>query len=289
MKSLRIICDKKRSTIQWMKKTQLQLNLSPVKTKATQTWTCGCLLLECGTHSGVGVESASRGIEDRTASVVSITSRACRKLGRCQRTARRFTTVAVDFAQFASIFIQLSVLDDVDRLLRDDQAPCRRPTRQQVSGNLLFFSISASFSYRLDRSFTLVCVFVPKFRSLRAAIEVAEQPPNKCCRYSSFLGNRWKLARSFRCLSYLLQRTAQWKTVFRVAVQLGWPCPARYPLDRRALQEPWNRTINSEGRHEKWTCLTKISHMWSIQRVASPADVYLSWIFCAIDATDQHK
>ena len=159
MKCLRIICYKERSTIQWMKRTQLQLNLSPVKTKATQTWTCGCLLLECGTHSGVGVESASRGIEDRTASV-SITSRACRKLGRCQRTARRFTTVAVDFAQFARIFIQLSVLDDVDRLLRDDQAPCRRPTRQQVSGNLLFFSISASFSYRLDRSFTLVCAFV---------------------------------------------------------------------------------------------------------------------------------
>ena len=51
-KSLRRSYDKKRSTIQWMKQTQLQLKLSPVKTKAIQTWTCGRLLLEWGGHSG---------------------------------------------------------------------------------------------------------------------------------------------------------------------------------------------------------------------------------------------
>ena len=52
-KSLRRSYDKKRSTIRWIKQTQLQLQLSPVKTKAIQTWTCGHLLLERGTHHGV--------------------------------------------------------------------------------------------------------------------------------------------------------------------------------------------------------------------------------------------
>ena len=81
----------------------------------------------------------------------------------------------------------------------------------------------------------------------RAAIEAAEQPSNKS-RNSSFLVNRWKLSPSFRCLSYLLQPKAQQKTVFSVAVQLGWsgwPCHARLcacPLDRRAVQKQalWN-------------------------------------------------
>ena len=65
MKSLRRSYDKKRSTIRWMKQTQLQLKLSPVKTKAIQTWTCVRLLLQWGTHSGVSAESASRGIDRR--------------------------------------------------------------------------------------------------------------------------------------------------------------------------------------------------------------------------------
>ena len=76
MKSLRRSYDKKRSTIRWMKQTQLQLKLSAVKTKAIQTWTCIRLLLQWGTHSGLSAESASRGIEDRTASVVLIMSSA---------------------------------------------------------------------------------------------------------------------------------------------------------------------------------------------------------------------
>ena len=74
MKSLRRSYDKKRSTIRWMKQTQLKLSL--VKTKAIQTWTCVRQLLQWGTHSGVSAESASRGIEDRTASVVLIICRA---------------------------------------------------------------------------------------------------------------------------------------------------------------------------------------------------------------------
>ena len=75
MKSLRRSYDKKRSTIRRMKQTQLQLKFNPVKTKVIQTWTCGRLLLEWGTHSGVSAESASRGIEDRTAPVVLIMPR----------------------------------------------------------------------------------------------------------------------------------------------------------------------------------------------------------------------
>ena len=37
-----------------------------VKTKAIQTWTCGRLLLEWETHSGISAESVSRGLQDRT-------------------------------------------------------------------------------------------------------------------------------------------------------------------------------------------------------------------------------
>ena len=59
---------------------QLQLKLSPVKTKAIQTCNRIRLLLQWGTHSGVSAESVSRGIEDRTASVVLIMSSAWRKL-----------------------------------------------------------------------------------------------------------------------------------------------------------------------------------------------------------------
>ena len=89
MKSLRRSYNKKRSTIRWMKQTQLQLKLSPVKMKAIQTWTCIRLLLQWGTHSGVSAVSASRGIEDSTASVVLIMSSAWRKFTQRRTTARR--------------------------------------------------------------------------------------------------------------------------------------------------------------------------------------------------------
>ena len=72
------------------------------------------------------------------------------------------------------------------------------------------------------------------------SVEVAEQPPNKRRWNSSFLVNRWKLMLSFRYLSTLLPPKAQQKTVFSVAVQLGWPCHARCPLDRRVFERPWN-------------------------------------------------
>ena len=149
MKSLRRSYDKKRSTIRWTKQTQLQLKLSPVKTKVIQTWTCVRQLLQWGTHSGVSAESASRGIEDRTASVVLIMSSAWRKFTQ-RRTAacRSTTTVAVDLPLFARIFLQLLVLDGVERLFGHDQAPSKCLSQQQVSGNLLFFATCASLPRR---------------------------------------------------------------------------------------------------------------------------------------------
>ena len=157
MKSLRRSYDKKRSTVRWMKQTQLWLKLSPVKTKAIQTWTCGRLLPEWGTHSGVSAESASQGIEDRTASVVLnlIVSSAWRNFTRT--TARRSTTVTFDLPLFTRIFIQLLVLDGVERLFGHDQAPSKRLLQQQVCGNLLFFATYASLP--VDRTFIQRCLY----------------------------------------------------------------------------------------------------------------------------------
>ena len=241
MKSLRRSYDKKRSTIRWMKQTQLQLKLSPVKTKAIQTWTCVRLLLQWGTHFGVSAESASRGIEGRTASVLLVMSSAWRKFTQRRTTARWSTTVAVDLPLFARIFLQLLVLDGVERLFGHDQAPskCLPPATSEWKS--FVFRHSVALLCPVDGSFIHHCLyFFYKFSQFRAAIEVAEQPPNKRRRNSSFLVNRWKLTPSFRCFSYLLQPKAQQKTVFSVAVQLGWLCHARNPLDRRAVQKPWN-------------------------------------------------
>ena len=108
--------DKKRSTQRGMnsKQTQLQLHLSPVKTKAIQTWTCGRLLIEWGTHSGVSAENASRGIEDRINSVCCFDYVECVENAQRRRTAHRSTAVAVGLPLFASIFTQLRVLDGVN-------------------------------------------------------------------------------------------------------------------------------------------------------------------------------
>ena len=231
MKSLRRSCDKKRSTIRWMKQTQLQLKLSPVKTKAIQTWPCIRLLLAWGTRSDVSAESASRGIEDRTVSVVLIMLSAWRKF-----------TVAVDLPLFARIFLQLLVLDSVERLFGHDKRPLSVPPPPPSNKWVETFCFSPlALLCPVDGSFIHHCLYIfYKFSQFRAAIEVAEQPPNKRRRNSSFLLNRWKLTPSFRRWSYLLQPKAQQKTGFSIAVQLGWLCHARNPLDRRAVQKPWN-------------------------------------------------
>ena len=179
-----------------MKQTQLQLKLSLVKTKAIQTWSW------CPSASPVGNtfwcqcgECFARDRrQDCAEAVVLIMSRALRKFTQRRTTARtrRSTTVAVDLSLFACIFLQLLVLDSVDRLFGHDQAPSKCLPQQQVSGNLfLFFATCASFAPSMDRSFTIVCIFSTNFRSFgHAAIEVAEQPPNKRRRNSSFLVNR---------------------------------------------------------------------------------------------------
>ena len=115
-----------------------------------QTWICVRLLLDLqwGTHSGVRAESASRGIEDRTASVVLIMSSAWRKFTQRRTTARRSTTVAVELSLFARIFLQLLVLDGVERFFGHDQAPSKCLLQQQVSGNFLFFATCASLPRR---------------------------------------------------------------------------------------------------------------------------------------------
>ena len=188
MKSLRRSYDKKRSTIRWMKQTQLQLKLSLVKTKAIQTWTCVRLVLQWGTHSGVSAESASRVIEDRTASVVLIMSSAWRKFTQRRTTARRSTTVAVDLPLFASIFLQLLVLDGVERLLDMTKRPLSVfPTNKSVE---IFCFLALALLCPVDGSFIHHCLyFFYKFSQFRAAIEVAEQPPNKRPRNSPFLVN----------------------------------------------------------------------------------------------------
>ena len=129
----------------------MQLKLSPVKTKAIQTWTCVRLLLQWGTHSGVSAESASRGIDRRQDCVCCFDYvERVEKLSYTQRraTARRSTTVAVDLPLFARIFLQLLVLDGVERLFGHDQAPSKCLPQQQVSGNLLFFATYASLPRR---------------------------------------------------------------------------------------------------------------------------------------------
>ena len=252
MKSLRRSYDKKRSTIRWMKQTQLQLKLSPVKTKAMiQTWTCVRLLLQWGTRCFA---------RDRRQDCVCCFAHVERveKVHSAAATARRSTTVAVDLPLFARIFLQLLVLDGVERLLDMTKRPLSvSPTNKSVE---IFCFSALALLCPVDGSFIHHCLyFFYKFSQFRAAIEVAEQPPNKRCRNSSFLVNRWKLTTSFRCLSYLLQPKAQQKTVFSVAVQLGWLCHARNPLDRRAVQESHGTVNSRKGRHGEWTCSTKIS------------------------------
>ena len=152
MKSLRRSYDKKRSTIRWMKQTQLQLKLSPVKTKAIQTRTCVRLLLQWGTHSGVSARDRRQ-----DCAVVLIMSSAWRKFTQRRTTARRSTTVAVNLPLFARIFLLLLVLDGVDRLFGHDQAPSKCLPQQQVSGNLLFSPLALLCP--VDGSFIHHCLY----------------------------------------------------------------------------------------------------------------------------------
>ena len=152
-------------------------------------------------------------------------------------TARRSTFVAVDLPLFARISFSYLFWT----ALRDFLDMPKRPLSVFPSNKwveMICFSPLAPLC-PVDGSFIHHCLyFFYKFSQFRAAIEVAEQPPNKRRRNSSFLVNRRKLTPSFRCLSYLVQPKAQ--PFFSVAVQLSWLCHARHPLDRRAVQKLWN-------------------------------------------------
>ena len=135
---------------------------------------------------------------------------------------------------------------------------------------------------RVDGSFIHHCLyFFYKFSQFRAAIEVAEQPPNKRRRNSSFLVNRWKLTPSFRCLSYLLQPKAQQKTVqFSVAVQLGWLCHARNPLDRRARSKALELSTRGKADTESGRVLPNLPHVRNSESRFTSACLPRSRLLC---------
>ena len=197
---------------------------------------------------------------DRTASVVLIMSSAWRKFTQRRTTARRSTTVAVDLPLFAPIFLQLLVLDGVERLFGHDQAPFKCLPQQQVSGNLLFFATCASLPRRWIVHSPLF-VFFYKFSQFRAAIEVAEQPPNKLRRNSSFLVNRWRFTPSFR--SFDACRTCcsrkRNRRPFSASPSNSVDCVTHAI---RSIVAPFKShgTVNSrKGRHGEWTRSIKIS------------------------------
>ena len=67
MKSLRRSYDKKRSTVDETDAAAAEAQSGENESDPDLDCMCVRLLLQWGTHSGVSAESASRGIEDRTA------------------------------------------------------------------------------------------------------------------------------------------------------------------------------------------------------------------------------
>ena len=144
----------------------------------------------------------------------------------------------------ARIFLQLLVLDGVERLFGHDHAPSKCLPQQQVWGNLLFFAACASLPRRWIVHSPLFVFFLQIFAvsgsdwSRRAATQQTSSKflvPRKSLKAHAILS-------MLVVLVTLLQPKAQQKTVFSVTVQLGSLCHARNSLDRRAVQKkkPWN-------------------------------------------------
>ena len=154
-KSFRRIYDKKRSTIRWMKRMQLQLQLklSSMKTKAIQTWTCVRLLLEWGRHSGVSVESAS--CRDQRQTGTRLLFWLCRVCGESSLSVEglhvdlqlsRSTCQCFQASWPHSVTCSWTALTG---FLDMTKRPLKCLTQQQVSEKyLLFFSACASFLRR---------------------------------------------------------------------------------------------------------------------------------------------
>ena len=256
MKSLRRSYDKKRSTIRWMKQTQLQLKLSPAKTKAIQTWTCVRLLLQWGTHSGVSAESASRGIEDRTA----LFFRLCRARGESSLSVER---LHVDLQLSRSTWHCLPAFSFSYLFwtaLRDFLDMTKRPLSVSPSNNWveIFCFSPLALLCPVDGSFIHHCLyFFYKFSQFRAAIEVAEQPPNKRRRNSSFFvideSSRHPFDACRTCCSRKRNRRP-----FSASPSNSVDCVTHAI---RSIVAPFKShgTVNSrKRRHGEWTCSTKI-------------------------------
>ena len=185
------------------------------------------------------------------------------------------TVVADNFPLFARIFIQLRVLDGVERLFGYDQAPSKCLIQRQMSGNLLFFATCASLPRRWIVHPPLFVFFSTKFCSFREAIEVAEQPPNERRRNSSFQtdeSSRHPFGACRHCCRLKCNRrpfsASTSNSVDRVTHAV------------RSIVPPFKclgtvRTINSrEHKHREWTCSTNTSARKKV-KVASPPHVYL--------------
>ena len=104
MKSLRRSYDKKRSTIRWMKQTQLQLKLSPVKTKATRPIELVSACFSTGEHILVSVR---RVLREGSRTALRLLFWLCRARGESSLSVERLhVTFAVDLpllAHFPSV------------------------------------------------------------------------------------------------------------------------------------------------------------------------------------------
>ena len=241
MKSLRRSYDKKWSTIRWMKQTadaaaaeaqsgenenDPDLTLCPPASPVGNTFWCQCG--ECFPRDQRQDYVCCFDYVDRVEKVHSV------ERLHVGLQLSRSTCHCLHAFSFSYLFWTA---------LRDFLDMTKRPLSVSPSNKWveIFCFSPLALLCPVDGSFIHHCLyFFYKFSQFRVKIEVAEQPPNKRRRNSSFLVYRRKLTPSFRCLSYLLQPKAQQNTVFSVAVQLGWLCHARNPLDGRAVPKPWN-------------------------------------------------
>ena len=266
-----------------MKQTQLQLKLSPVKTKAIHA-RLGLVSPPPSPGGGGGgghiLVSVRRVLREGSKTRLRLLFWLSRARGESSLSVERLhgdlqpsrSTCHFLHAFFFSYLFWTALRDLFDMTKRPPSVP---PSNKWVE---IFCFSPLALLFPVNGLFIHHCLyFFYKFSRFRAAIEVAEQPPKKRRRNSSFLVNRWKLTPSFRCLSYLLQPKAQQKTVFSVAVQLGWPCHARTPLDRRAVQKPWNCQLAERQTRRVDVFYQNLPHV----RVASPPDVYPGRDFCA--------
>ena len=169
---------------------------------------------------------------------------------RMTSTARRSTTVAVDLPLFARIFLQLLVLNGVERLFGHDQAPSKCLPQQQVSGNLLFFATCASLPRRWIVHSLLFVFFLQIFavsgsdRSRRAS---TQQTSMKAHVRHPFDACRTCCSRKRNTRPFSASPSNSVDCVMHAIRSIVAPSQS-------------HGTVNSrKGRQGEWTCSTKIS------------------------------